>query len=127
MNKERDRAQNLRSYAVPGAKGEGSGEFFVKLAPAAGVEEVRFITGTEKIKSLANALKRVEFKMDFPDNTDTRVIRRGFLVCSAASPGHAPVPKHEVVDGKPVLSIERSGAGSCDFILMLPDDVHSVN
>jgi tetratricopeptide (TPR) repeat protein len=125
--KERERPANLRSYAVPGAKGEGSGEFFVMLAPASRVEEVRFVSGNEKLKPLANALRRVDFKLDFPDKTDTRVIRRGILVCSPSSSDQVPAPGRAAEKDGSVRPAEKSSAGSCDFILILPQDVHSVN
>ncbi len=104
---------NLRSFPVPGAHGEGTGEFFVMLGagatPGAGprVEEVRFVSGDASVKPLAEALKKVAFKMTVPDDgTDVRLFRRGMLVCFPAT---------------------KTTPNSCDFILIPPDSVHSLN
>jgi Flp pilus assembly protein TadD len=105
--KQKDRLGTLRSYDMPGTEGDGSAEFFIALAPGPKVTEVRFVSGDKKLTSLATALKSVRFKMEFPDEGDARVIRRGILSCVAA-------------EGK-------SAAGACAFILLKPEDVHSVN
>lgn len=107
LDQQKQRIANLRSYDVPGAKGDGSAEFFVALAPGPRVAEVRFASGSETLKPLANALKTVRFTMNFPDAGETRVVRRGILTCSAGERKPPETP--------------------CGFILLNPEDVHSVD
>jgi hypothetical protein len=42
---------------------------------------VKFISGDEKLRPLAAALKGGNFNLVFPDETATKVIRRGTLFC----------------------------------------------
>jgi len=83
-----------------------SAEFFVLLAPAPGgvakVEEVKFISGSEKLRPFAEKLRSVNIPVAFPDDTPTKVVRRGIFTCSAAT-------------------------GECVFVLMTPDTVTAVN
>jgi tetratricopeptide (TPR) repeat protein len=73
---------------APGAnvKGTTEAEFYVVLAPGASrsaqVTDVKFIRGDEKLRPLAATLKGGNFKLIFPDETTTKVIRRGTLSCS---------------------------------------------
>jgi tetratricopeptide (TPR) repeat protein len=60
-------------------------EFYVLFVPGASrtaqVADVKFIRGSEKLRPMAAALKGAKFRMTFPDETATKVIRRGTLVC----------------------------------------------
>jgi len=104
---KRSELGNLRSFPVPGARGEGTGEFFVMLGAGARVEEVRFVSGDASAKAMAESLKKVAFKMTVPDDgTEVRLFRRGILVCFPAT---------------------KTTPNSCDFILIPPDSVRSVN
>lgn len=123
VDRTREGLQNLRSLTVPGASGDGTAEFFVLLRPPAAVEEVRFISGDAAMKPLTAALKRTTFDLTLPNDHDLRVVRRGFMVCSRSYSG--PVNKPPNPGGKGG-SPAPPGGGSCDFILMLPQDVHSV-
>ncbi len=62
-------------------------EFYVVLVPGSSrkteVAEVKFIHGDEKLRPLAAGLKAATYNLVFPDETNTRVIRRGTLVCQA--------------------------------------------
>ena len=86
-------------------KESASAEFFLLLAPgtagAALVEEVKFVRGDEKLRPFADALRAARFAAAFPDDTPTKLVRRGILSC-----------------GKDT---------SCSFVLMTPDSVTSVN
>jgi tetratricopeptide (TPR) repeat protein len=80
-------------------------EFFVLLSftpDGARVEEVRFVSGSDKLRPLAEALRSARYPVLFPDDTPTKLVRRGILSCSAAT-------------------------GECVFVLLLPDLVNSVN
>jgi tetratricopeptide (TPR) repeat protein len=88
------------------AKESGSAEFFVLLSRGAGsaatVEGVKFASGEEKLKLFSDALRTADYHLTFPDDTPVKILRRGVLSCSTAS-------------------------GNCSFVLMLPDDVRSVD
>ncbi len=82
-----------------------SAEFFVLLAPATGgdakVEEVKFISGSEKLRPLAEKLRSANIPAAFPDDTPTKLVRRGVFSCTAA--------------------------GECTFVLITPERVTAVN
>jgi tetratricopeptide (TPR) repeat protein/transglutaminase-like putative cysteine protease len=88
------------------AKETGSAEFFVLLSrgkgSAATVEAVKFASGDEKLKIFTDALRTAEYRLTFPDDTPVKILRRGILSCSTAT-------------------------GNCSFVLMLPDDVRTVD
>lgn len=86
--------------------GEVSADFFLVFArdpktAAVGVEDTKFISGSDELKSAGAALKATDFKITIPSDGDPRVLRRGILVC-------AP----------------RAG---CFFTLLNPTDVQSLN
>jgi len=106
--KDKDKAslQSLRTIDLGKAKETGSAEFFVLLSGGAGTpakaEAVRFVSGDEKLKVFTEALRTAEYRLTFPDETPLKVLRRGILSCSTAT-------------------------GNCMFVLMLPDDVRTVD
>jgi tetratricopeptide (TPR) repeat protein len=81
-------------------------QFYVVLVPGAArngqVAEVKFISGDEKLRPLATALKSANFNFVFPDDAATKVIRRGTLSC-------------------------KSVGSECTFILMTPDSIMSLD
>ncbi|HUE81170.1 MAG TPA: DUF3857 domain-containing protein [Pyrinomonadaceae bacterium] len=81
-------------------KGATEASFFVVLVPGhsriAQVAEVKFISGDEKLRPLEAALKSANYDLIFPDETITRVIRRGTLHC-------------------------QGSGGECSFIMVSPD------
>ena len=83
----------------------GTAEFFVVVtsSPAgAKIEAAKFITGEEKLKPLTENLKSAKIDFAFPDDVPTKILRRGVLACSKDN-------------------------GECNFVMMLPEDVHSVD
>jgi tetratricopeptide (TPR) repeat protein len=86
-------------------KESASAEFFVLLAPgsrgAAVVEELKFIRGDEKLRPFADTLRSANYGAVFPDDTPTKLVRRGILSCGKDS--------------------------GCSFVLLTPDSVNSVN
>jgi tetratricopeptide (TPR) repeat protein len=82
------------------AKTEESAEFFLLLARNK-VEAVKFISGSEALKSAEAALKSASYKVEIPEDGDPRILRRGILFCS-----------------------EISG---CAFTMLNPSEVRSVN
>ena len=105
--KHKDELQQLRTIDLGKiAKETGSAEFFVLLsrgpASAATVEAVKFAGGDEKLKVFTEALRTAQYRLTFPDDTPAKILRRGILSCSTAT-------------------------GNCMFVLMLPDDVRTVD
>ncbi|HXM68403.1 MAG TPA: DUF3857 domain-containing protein [Candidatus Acidoferrum sp.] len=98
--------QSLRTINLGKAKATGTAEFFVLLSGGAGTpakaEAVKFVSGDEKLKIFTEALRTAEYRLTFPDDTPLKVLRRGTLSCSTTT-------------------------GSCTFVLMLPDDVRTVD
>ena len=58
-----------------------SAEFFVELAPGK-VGAVQFIRGDESLKQAGDALRKAEFIVPFPQDSQAKLIRRGILACS---------------------------------------------
>ena len=60
-------------------------EFYVVFAPDSArnsqVVDVKFIQGAESLKALGQALKAIKHPLIFPDNSPTKLIRRGALLC----------------------------------------------
>lgn len=79
----------------------GSAEFFVLMAPA-GVEDVKFISGAENLRSFSKVVASIHFKTSIPDDSPVKLVRRGVLVC-------------------------QGGTLGCDFTLFTVDSVHSTN
>jgi tetratricopeptide (TPR) repeat protein/transglutaminase-like putative cysteine protease len=98
--------QELRTVSVartPGVSGEG--QFFVMLTAGrsgATVDGVRFVSGDEKIRAMSEPLRHLQVGMAFPDDTPTKILRRGILTCPGSSE-------------------------TCSLVWILPDDVRSVD
>jgi tetratricopeptide (TPR) repeat protein len=109
-NPRRDSKADLQSLRTIDlgkvAKETGSAEFFVLLSrgkgSAATVEAVKFASGDEKLKVFTEALSTAEYRVSFPDETPVKILRRGILSCSTTT-------------------------GNCSFVLVLPDDVRTVD
>jgi tetratricopeptide (TPR) repeat protein len=104
--KYKDELQQSRTLDLGKApKENGSADFFILLSrgpgSAATVEGVKFISGDEKLKGLGEALRTANYHLTFPDDTPVKILRRGTLSCSPT--------------------------GNCSFVLMLPDDVRTVD
>ena len=83
----------------------GTAEFFVIVVSASGgsrIEAAKFISGEDGLKPLGDHLSNRPLDFAFPDDVPTRVVRRGTLSC----------PKD---------------SSQCEFLMMLPEDVHSVD
>jgi tetratricopeptide (TPR) repeat protein len=83
----------------------GTADFFVIVSSAAGtakIDGVKFVSGEEKLNPLSQNLRSARIDFAFPDDEPTKILRRGTLSCSETT-------------------------RLCEFIMMLPEDVHSVN
>ena len=84
--------QDLRSYnvfnvgqLVENLRSPVEAEFFLIYAPDparnAQAIDVKFIKGDERLRPLAAQLKTIKYQLVFPDNSPTKIIRRGALLC----------------------------------------------
>ncbi len=105
--------QSLRTIEVGKAtlnkdkqKQTGSADFFVLLSGGAGTparaESVKFVSGDQKLKIFSDAIRTTQYRLTLPDDTPVKVLRRGILSCSTTTE-------------------------KCIFVLMLPDDVRTVD
>lgn len=89
VNKAKEELAELKTIKLGNLlkdeKEKQEAEFYVMLVPSgvagAQVEAVKFIKGSEKLRPLTSALKSAKFSAAFPDETPTRIIRRGTLAC----------------------------------------------
>jgi tetratricopeptide (TPR) repeat protein len=103
--KHREELQQARTIKLGKASQTGSAEFFVLLGRSSGgpaVEGTKFISGDDKLRGFGEVVRTAKYDLSFPDDTPTRFFRRGVVSCSTA-------------------------AGECMFVMMLPDDVRSVD
>jgi Flp pilus assembly protein TadD len=105
-SKPKGSLQELRTIHLGKAKETGNADFFILFGGGGGakatVEGVKFISGDEKLKSFTDALRSADYHVTFPDDTPVKILRRGILSCSTAT-------------------------GECMFVLMLPDDVRTID
>jgi tetratricopeptide (TPR) repeat protein len=87
-------------------KQTGTADFFILLSAGrksyASIEDIRYLSGDDKLKSFEPGIRSVKFTQAVPDEAPVRLLRRGTLSCK--SPGE-----------------------DCILVLALPDDVKSVN
>ena len=87
------------------SKQEGKADFFVLLTSGKGsqafVDDVKFVSGDEKLKVSTDALRVAQYGQTVPDETGVKLLRRGTLSCIAVA--------------------------DCTLLLALPEDVKSVN
>jgi predicted negative regulator of RcsB-dependent stress response len=65
--------------------GSATAEFFLLFSPGPKIEDVKFISGSEKLKSASQALSEAHFQIAFPEGSSARLVRRVMLVCSAVT------------------------------------------
>ena len=63
---------------------------------------MKFVSGSEELRKAEDVLRKMDFGAQFPDNSLTKIVRRGILVCE---------PSHS----------------GCEFVLMTAEAIHSVN
>ncbi len=103
VNQHRDALQAQRTIHLAKGKETGSAEFFVMLTPdLKGAQDVKFISGDDALKTYGEALRNAKYDVSFPGDIAAKVFRRGILACP------------------------KTGT-ECVFVMLLPDDVRSVN
>ena len=104
--KYKEQLQNLRTLDVGKLTNQSaSAEFFVMFSPAGSgvvIDAVKYVSGDEKLKPFADALRKAKYNLFLPDDTPTKILRRGVLNCSSSS-------------------------GDCRFVMFLTDDVRTVD
>ena len=76
-------------------------DFFMVIGPGSKVEEVKFISGSEELKSATKTLNTLAVEQPFPDDKATRVVRRATVGCYSVT--------------------------GCSLVLLPPDAVRSIN
>jgi tetratricopeptide (TPR) repeat protein len=66
---------------LKGAPEQLKANFYIVLSPGPKVDDVRFISGSDRLKEFTEALRSATFTLPFPDNTPTRLLRKGTLAC----------------------------------------------
>ena len=92
----------LRSVRLPRlTTGTATAEFFVLFTAGPKVAAVKFVSGSDALRPAIKDLSSARFNLSFPDAGDERIVRRGVVDCERVVP-------------------------YCQFILMTPDSVRSV-
>ena len=73
----RDRTISLPKLVTQHA----SAEFFLLFAPGPKVEDTKFISGSDNLRSAGKVLGQAHFKVAFPENSSGRLVRRGIMAC----------------------------------------------
>jgi tetratricopeptide (TPR) repeat protein len=83
------------------AKGPASAEFFVLFTSVSGISAVKFINGSDELRDAKDAISSASYDVSFPDARSVKLLRRGMVVCS--------------------------GSAACQFFLLPPESVNSLN
>jgi len=81
-----DELSRMRTIKLPRLiPGTVSGEVFLLLGPRSKVQDVKFIRGSDELKSAIRALSSTSINQPFPDDGPTHLVRRGILGCYSAT------------------------------------------
>jgi tetratricopeptide (TPR) repeat protein/transglutaminase-like putative cysteine protease len=108
--------------------GKGSADFFLLISPAK-VEQVKFIKGSDGLKSLSDVLEKTDVGMKFPASAEVRVVRRAVVTCGTpASASAAGAPDKGKAPVAAVAGQESQGsAGPCTVELRPAESVRTLN
>jgi len=108
VEKARPELTQQRTFSLGKLIGEkAEAKFEILLSPgdadgsSAQVDDVRFLSGDDQLRSAAEKIRAIQFGAMFPDASPAKLVEVGTLSCTAS--------------------------GDCSFVLSLPDDVHSLN
>lgn len=102
VDKARNETSQMRTYRIRKAGWKpGDAEFFVLIGAEGEALDVKFLGGSEDLRSAAPALAALKYRQPLPDPAPTKLLRRGVLSCS-------------------------QGISTCDFVLYTPNMVRSV-
>ena len=106
VNQAKPELTARRTFSIGKGPSENSrADFLLLLAPGTKdpkVEAVKFVSGSQTLRPLADRLRGVDFGPMFPNTEPAKIVRRGTLACSADT-------------------------ANCTFTLILPEDLHTVN
>ncbi len=82
------------------SKDDGEAEYAFVFAPGPKVEGVKFLGGSDKLKSLNDRLATVKYPIEFPDATPTKLVRRGTVTCKSTDCTLTFQPSDEVISAE---------------------------
>jgi Flp pilus assembly protein TadD len=86
-----DALSALRTISIPKMDDFGGGyksaEFAISLTKGRTLEEVKFLTGAEELRTATANVAAGKFDEEFPDDAPTQILRRGILSCSQLMKG----------------------------------------
>ena len=91
--------QRTITFKATGPTGVNA-DFFVLFNHDGSVESVKFITGDDRLRSLADDVRAAKYTLAFPDETPTKLLRRGTVTCPSA--------------------------GECRVLMLLPADAQAI-
>ncbi len=75
-------AERMTTFTVPHASSRDEfAEFSIVFSKGPTVEEVKFLSGPDDLRSLESAISALQYNILFPDDAPTRIIRLGTLNC----------------------------------------------
>jgi tetratricopeptide (TPR) repeat protein len=80
-----DTLSNMRTFKITGAprSASGSGELLLLFANSSQPGEIKWLRGAA-LQDLEPKIKEMSFHVTFPDDSPTKILRRGVLYCGAA-------------------------------------------
>ena len=103
ISRARDTLSQLRTIKLPKITSESANaQFFLLFAKGPKVTAVKYLSGSDELRDAGKYLSSAKFNVSFPDGGATQLVRRGVLDCEPELP-------------------------YCQFILINPGDVHSLN
>jgi tetratricopeptide (TPR) repeat protein len=101
VEKARGELAAMRTVGLgPLVKESAQADFYLVIGPGPKVEAARFISGSDNLKPFADALRAAKVNCAFPDNTPTRLLRRGTLSCAAADCKLVLVPADDLASAQ---------------------------
>ncbi|HXN19505.1 MAG TPA: DUF3857 domain-containing protein [Candidatus Binatus sp.] len=106
VNQAKPELTARRTFSIGKGPSENSqADFLLLLSPGTKdpkVEAVKFVSGNQTLRPLAERLRAMDFGPMFPNNEPAKIVRRGTLACSADT-------------------------ANCTFTLILPENLHTLN
>jgi len=120
------------------ASGKGTGDFFALVSPTKN-DQIKFVSGENEIKALADVVKSTNLDVKFPEPTSVRALRRATVKCGTLPPPPAAKGKSAGKKGTQGGTSGPSAAkaeptakpellpGPCTVELLFSDAVRSVD
>ena len=99
-------------------------DYFLLFGPNGTIEDAKFVSGDDKLKTISDALRAAKYSVVFPDENPGRILRRGKVTCGTeGSQTPALTEVHGSKDRNPVTEVSQG----CSITFAGISDVHSVN